>query len=212
MALTEGFFDSLPYIDITPTEDEVLTAEAVILSQLIADSPEYKSVLHHSLSKQTKENQSFLTPALEEEFERIENGELKMNGGIDLSKYSQLEMPDETSGKKKINLKRAYVALCHTQNRQDNLELLLEYGKNQWLIGNDNLAHTVQVIDQEIDTVTREIDYLNRERKRQQVEKDGGFKYMESRWKESLRNVLDVNIACVQLSGEIDQMQGVSRS
>lgn len=122
-------------------------------------------------------------------------------GGIDLTRYSDLQNAAGAPGA--LNLKHAYVALEYADARAEALTLLGEYGRNQWLIGNDQLEQTLKQVELEVERERARIEAVNAARREQQSGVKTTLEYLESRWREGIRNVVDVNVACLQLEASV---------
>jgi pre-mRNA-splicing factor SPF27 len=183
-------------IDAPPAEDEVVAARGLIERE--ASKSLAKEDLHPSISKLDK---SYLTDAIKHQLNEIENGS-KLEDGIDLTRYSNLF---DKNGQ--LKLREAYVALGYSELRQEDLSLLAEYGKNQWLIGNDNLERTLQQAETTLQDIQMDIDRINSDRKRRQEDALPTLEYLEARWRAGIRNTIDVNIACLQLENEIKKLR-----
>lgn len=174
----------------------------MVAAQQLIEQEASKSLASSKLHPNLGElRQSFLTDAVKEQVETLENGG-KLEKGIDLSRYANLF---DKSGDLKI--KEAYVALGYSELRQEDLSLLAEYGKNQWLIGNDNLSRTLERTEMALQEAQNDIDRINADRKRRQEEMRPTLEYLESRWRTGIRNTIDVNVACLQLQNEIKRLR-----
>ena len=179
-------------LDAEPTEAEISKVMALVQAEL--ESTKHGKPHPDSLSSKPKS--TYLSSEMSQYVTEV--GESRQVKGIDLARYSS-DLQDSNNG---IKLKHAYTALCYAQDRYENLTLLSEYGRNQWLIGNDNLEQDLKQLELEVENERRLIDTINAERRAQQSNVKTTFDYLESRWREGIRNVVDVNIACLQLQQE----------
>lgn len=176
----DSHFDSLPYLDDEPTEEEVREINLLILKE--AGSFTHP---HHDIGPE------YTSTHLSQSMEDYIKG--PREPGIDLSRYTELNHTD----KKQVRL-----ALAYADDRYENLTLLSEYGKNQWLISNDFLDQDLKLLSTKVEEERMLIDSVNAERRQQQLDIQTTYSYLENRWKESLRNVVDVNIACLELEAQ----------
>lgn len=142
---------------------------------------------------------SLLTAALETEMKEIESG--VRTKGIDVSRFQPTS--DNCS------LEQLYCLLSYSKSRHENLALLSEYGKNQWLIGNDQLEQLLKQLEQNLENINRAIENINSERKTKQVDMETTYKYLDSRWRDGIKNLVDVNVACIKLEQEINNQKRV---
>jgi hypothetical protein len=139
---------------------------------------------------------------MERELLRIETGSTSLKGGIDLSRYTDLQ------DGKSLKTQQTYVALGYTLSRQENLSLMGEFGKNQWLIGNDQLEKSLKELELELQEQKKAIEVVNNERKRKQLEAQPTLTYLESRWRDGIKGLVDVNLACLKLERDLKRSRG----
>lgn len=118
---------------------------------------------------------------------------------IDLSRYTNPFDESTQSSSSNPSLKNAYIALAYAQDRLENLSMLEEYGKNQWLVGNDELDQTVSQLEAAVREERAALELTQQERRTRQENSKVTMEYLEKRWVEGIRNVVDVNIAVLQL-------------
>lgn len=174
---------SLPYIDATPTTEQVSDAEKLIA----AETGPINTVIPESTP-------SKLLPAMENYVE-----DRKKTPGIDISRYTNLE---DSQGN--VNLLNAYTALEYTLGRKDNVALLDEFGRVQWLVGNDELDQIVKAVDRQLAASRTELEQINQNRKRKQVAVSDTLGYLEKRWKSLLGDVVDVGVKNAILEAELE--------
>lgn len=187
--LVESQFDSLPYLDREFNEYELAAARNLIEYE-VRNAGDSKGI--HQLVPEDKS--TFLTPGLLE----IMNNCGKMDKGVDIDKYNNLYTK---SGE--VDVKNAYIALAYQQSRLENLQLLAEHGKNQWLVGNDQLYYKVQQLQKTINNAHDSIEQINSERRKVQLDAKPTLDYLDERWKSSLKNLVDVNVACAELEAKV---------
>lgn len=181
-----------------PSDQEIVQAKQLIAKEL--DSIDTKT-LHKDIPAAKK---SYLTPALEAELIRkSQNEPIK---AIDLERYSKLHTKD-SKGTNILDTNRAVVALEYSSYAQENLLLLAEYGRNQWLISNDQLEQRLKRLEEKIQQEKNQIDQINCQRKFKQSEAESTLRYLQDRWRDGLKRVLAVNVACLKLEVERKRMK-----
>ncbi|KAG5356474.1 hypothetical protein CJU90_1811 [Yarrowia sp. C11] len=174
---------SLPYIDETPSNEQVKAAEALIAEET--------GPLNTSIPESKK---SLLSAAMEEYV-----SDRKRPKGIDISRYSNLE---DTEGN--IDLKTAYTALEYTLGRHDAVSALSEFGRVQWLVGNDELDRELKNVDKRLLAAKKNLETVNVSRKRKQNDVADTLQYLEKRWKGLLGDLVDVGVKNALLEAELD--------
>lgn len=185
-------------LDTEPTESEIAAIKALIETEL---SPDLANNVPHPDAAHLFSNKSkhTVSPALDQYIKDVGKSRTRAPGeGIDLTRYSDLQ-----SGQGALNLKHAYVALEYAESRAESLTLLAEYGRNQWLIGNDQLEQTLKQVELEVERERAAIEAVNGVRRDQQSGVKTTLEYLETRWREGIRNVVDVNVACLQLEASV---------
>lgn len=112
-------------------------------------------------------------------------------GGIDLSDYSNLE-----------NTESLQKSLVFTSLRNKSLKLSSQFGKNQWLLSNDQFEHSNEQIKQELNSKKRKIDEINLDRKNMQLEAKPVIDYLEERWNQGIKNNVDIGVETIKLQFE----------
>lgn len=201
--------DYLPYIDDEITELEKEIAESLVQEEFSKLDKNILNSTHKRVSqictyqdKTSKYNSSLLLQASEDDKfkSEIENGE--GIGGIDLTMYSKVFNDDGTLNEELYN-----ITLNCTLMRQRSLEILQKYGKNQYLIFNDNLDNSNKLLEIEIDKKRKQIDEINQERKRICTDFKPMNDYLKDKWKDSLNNLITTSVECarIQLENELSE-------
>jgi len=130
------------------------------------------------------------------EINRVAAGE-PWHGGIDLTRY---EAPDEPASDASQEawrqaLRDAYVSSMYLSGRHSNLTLLDEFGKNAWLIGNSQLEHILQELEQELARLKDDAENVNKARKAAQESSRGELLGLEETWKHKIGELLEVQVA-----------------
>jgi len=202
MPLINESHDSLPYIDIEPTPQELADVDKLISTELPSN---YKTTLHPSIPPLPQIQFSHL---LQEELHRIESN-LPLSGGIDLSRYEAPEPPATSaeSCREPANIRnewrkvlcQAYAASSHLSTRRENLTLLEEHGKNSWLIGNAQLEEILRQAEKELQENRESADTVNRQRKMKQETAAGELVGLQDAWKRGVGGIIDVELAAEAL-------------
>lgn len=169
-------------------------------------SPEHSSTLHSSIPAVPEAR---FTTFFQQELDRKAAG-LPLTGGIDLARYEAPEPPARTPvgetpdlSQWRRTIQKAYVSSQHLSNRNENLALLEEYGKNAWLIGNSQLEDMLRGLEKELADAQRVTENVNKERKMAQVGSQAELVSLEETWKRGVSAVLDTELASEGLRMQI---------
>jgi pre-mRNA-splicing factor SPF27 len=205
MSLTTAVFDSLPYIDNEPTAAERAAAQSLIDAELPSTDT---TTTHPSLPTLPP---STFTPLFEKELLRIA-ADTPLNA-IDLSRYEAQEPPPtspgsdtrhpETLQRWREALSKAYTAHAYLRARQDNLQLLEQFGKNSWLVGNAQAEDVLRDLERELARRRTEIDGVVVERKGAQEAVQGEVRGLEEAWRRGVGRVLETEVAAEGLRREV---------
>jgi pre-mRNA-splicing factor SPF27 len=189
--------DHLPYIDATPSDDALASANALIQEEL---SPEAATALHSSIPELRKSQFSSLVDA---EHTFLDEGKPR-EIGIDLSRYEALDAPAAGSDIAiwRETLQKAYASAEYLRGRETNLALLETYGKNAWL-GNSQLEGLLKGLEVEIEAARIELEGVERERRDKQVSVQGEVESLERGWREGVGKLIEVLAAAEGVRGEI---------
>ncbi|CDK27357.1 unnamed protein product [Kuraishia capsulata CBS 1993] len=197
--MAEIRYELLPYIDAEPAEEDMLVVEQSIRKELVGMDT---SSLHPEVSesKATKFGsmiESHLDQLItsEQKKEFLDNG----LGGVDLSKYSRLTSDTDDS---QYDLEKLQMALSYTQMRNRSLTVMMAYGKNKWLVANDELERENESLEAALSTKREQIDEINRERKRRQLDYKPVKEYLEERWSQAVRDCVEVGVECARVELE----------
>lgn len=117
--------------------------------------------------------------------------------GTDLSRYeaaSTLE-PNSTREESQAALRAAYTNSTYLSLRLQALELLEQFGKNAWLVGNAQLEDILREVERELVETRVRTDEVNRERKRAQEGARGQLEGGERRWRDGVGELVEVHVA-----------------
>ncbi|KAK9471060.1 Pre-mRNA-splicing factor SPF27 [Dipodascopsis tothii] len=204
--MTTAPIDSLPYLDQPPTAEERAAVEKLIIRELKKGGSLKKRGLHPSLEAVDPLK---LSTVLQQEITRLEEGVDSLDG-IDTNKYTSFDFDSEDESVKKSTLEKAYIALAHTQARQNNLDFLLAFGKNQWLISNDELEQYSKALDHEINRTNAATEELNKSRKLEQTAISEKLLYLQSRREQIVSSLAAIKRACEELEQQIAKNRGES--
>ncbi|OAL26262.1 hypothetical protein AYO20_10139 [Fonsecaea nubica] len=202
MALIWESHDSLPYIDPDITDAERERAKAAIARHLPKD---YLNTPHPSLAPLPAVN---FSETFRQEINRVAAGQPRQQG-IDVSRY---EAPDEPSSDSdqatmKEVLRNAYILTTFLSDRHTNLQLLDEFGKNAWLIGNSQTEQVLQVLESELAGLKSETENINKARKATQEQSKGELLTLQENWKRGIGKILEIQVAADQLRRQLGQGQ-----
>lgn len=184
-------------IDAAPSENELQSARALIQAELPED---HKTTLHPSIPERTPIKFSEL---VESEHERLSSGAEK-EAGIDMSRYEAQDAPATNDMEQwRATLQQAYASSEYLESRQVNLSLLETYGKNAWLISNDQLEAILRDAEREVSQRKIELEDIDRSRRDGQNARKGELEALEQQWKIGVGQMIEVEVAAERLRLEI---------
>ena len=124
-----------------------------------------------------------------------------------LSQNKPLNAINTTQYQSPSDVRANLIAAEYLTNRTDNLALLETYGSNSWLIGNAIQEHSLGLLEMELAQLKEEATRINRERKRENLELGGEIDKLGQRWRQALRGIVEVEIACAGLEEEVSELQ-----
>jgi len=125
--------------------------------------------------------------------------------GIDLSRYEEPSLPDPTAepSEWRSALRAAYTSWEYLIQRTENLGLLKQYGKDAWLIGNEQLEAELRALEGELARSKEDVEAVEEERRGLQEGARGEVVGLEEAWRESVGRALRVEIDAERLRGEV---------
>lgn len=117
---------------------------------------------------------------------------------IDLDRYeanTEAPTPDASA------LKAAYTNSSYLTLRLQALELLEEFGKNAWLVANDQLESILRQVEKELVETREATTEVNRERKRVQEGRKWELEGGERAWRQGVGGLVEVQVA----TGEVER-------
>jgi pre-mRNA-splicing factor SPF27 len=198
MPLIQSQTDNLPFIDSAPSEESLASANALINEEL---SPEATTALHHSIPELRQPQFSSL---VDTEHAFLAEGKPRTTG-IDLTRYEALDAPEAGSdvANWRATLQKAYASAEYLRGRETNLALLETYGKNAWLVGNNQLEALLKGLEVEIEAARIELENIERERRDAQAGVQGEFEGLENGWRQGVGRLIEVLAAAEGVRGEI---------
>lgn len=184
-------------IDAVPSEQELGAARALIQAELPQD---HKTTLHPSIPESRPIKFSDLVQA---EHDRLSSGAEKEQG-IDLSRYEAQDAPPTNDTEKwRATLQQAYASSEYLESRQVNLSLLETYGKNAWLISNDQLEAILRAAERDVSQRKIELEDIDKARREAQAARRGELEALEQQWKIGVGQMIEVEVAAEKLRLEI---------
>jgi pre-mRNA-splicing factor SPF27 len=197
--LTAAILDIDP--EITNTERE--KAKALISRHLPNN---YTTAPHPSLAPLPAATFSDL---FRQEIDRVAAGEPRRQG-IDVSRYEAPDEPASESDEATMRevLRNAYVSTTFLADRYANLELLDEFGKNAWLIGNSQTEEILQRLEGELAGLRSETENVNKARKEVQEQSKAELLTLQENWKRGIGKILEIQVATDRLRRQILEHPG----
>ncbi|KAJ9638113.1 hypothetical protein H2204_004424 [Knufia peltigerae] len=195
MSLVLESNESLAYIDPEPTAAQKERARVLIDKELPAD---YLTTPHPSLPPL---HETKFSELMSKELERVAVGQ-PMQGGIDMGRYEAPENEDVADldvQAKRCALRQAYVASTFLSGRQDNLQLLDEYGKNAWLVSNDRSEEILKDLERTLARLKSETDVINKSRKVTQEAHKAELFGLQDAWRRGIGQILEIEVATEEL-------------
>lgn len=117
---------------------------------------------------------------------------------IDLDRY---EANTEASTPDASALKAAYTNSSYLTLRLQALGLLEQFGKNAWLMANDQLECILREVEKELVETRDATTEVNRERKRAQEGKREELEGGERAWRQGVGGLVEVQVATGEVEG-----------
>ncbi|KAK9460049.1 Pre-mRNA-splicing factor SPF27 [Lipomyces oligophaga] len=119
---------------------------AQIEQEILEDLARHPPTTVHPLVPSYK--QSSFSPLMVDAMNKLENGESLQ--GIDIDRYVSIDFDASDPLEQQEVVRKAYVALAYTQIRKENLDLLMLFGKNQWLRANDEIECDLRDLEKDV--------------------------------------------------------------
>jgi pre-mRNA-splicing factor SPF27 len=189
---------AIPDIDPELTDEERQKAKALIAKHLPQN---HRITPHPSLAPLPAIN---FSEVFRHEIEGVAAGGPRQKG-IDVSRY---EAPDEPSSEEneatmRHALRMAYISNTFLSDRQANLQLLEEFGKNAWLIGNSQTEEILQGLERELTGLKSDAEDVNKARKAAQLQSKGELITLQENWKRGVGSILEIQVATDQMRRQI---------
>ena len=118
--------------------------------------------------------------------------------GIDVDRYeANIGAPTADAAA----LKAAYTNSSYLTLRLQALELLEQFGKNAWLVANDQLESMLREVEKELVETREATTETNRKRKKAQEGRRGELEGGERAWREGVGALVDVQVATGEVEG-----------
>ena len=189
---------ALPDIDPDITEFERQHAKTSIARHL---PDRHATTPHPSLAPLPAANFSEI---FRKEIDRIAAGDARQQG-IDVSRYEAPDEPASESDEATMRqaLRTAYISSTFLSDRHTNLQLLDEFGKNAWLIGNSQTEEILQGQERELVGLKSQTESVNKTRKAAQENSRAELLTLQENWKRGIGKILEIQVATDQLRRQI---------
>jgi pre-mRNA-splicing factor SPF27 len=203
MPLTNHSFDSLPYIDASPTASERTAAQHLIDTEL---SSLPQTTTHPRLPSSTA---AFTSPLLQAEIQRLETDPTSKLTAIDLSAYEVADAPTPSLPLPEVSklVRQTAISSIYLQHRLQNLETLSSTGKETWLSSNDSLTQILKDVEKELADTKEDLDRLAVARRSAQEAVAGEMGTLERSWKGGIGRVLEAEVAAEGLRGRAYELR-----
>lgn len=145
-------------------------------------------------------------PLQQQEIERAAAG--RRLDAIDLTRYEAQDDTPAEIAQLRAALERAYTAQSYLSARHAHLRLLDTFGKNAWLVGNWQTEAELAAVERELAQSKRNIELVNNERRRMQIEVGEELKGLDATWRRGVSRVLETELAVEKLKQELRQRRG----
>jgi pre-mRNA-splicing factor SPF27 len=203
MPLTNHSFDSLPYIDASPTASERTAAQHLIDTEL---SSLPQTTTHPRLPSPGAD---FTSPLLQAEIHRLEHDPTSKLTAIDLSAYEVADAPTPSLPLPEVSnlVRQTAISATYLSHRLTNLSTLSSTGKDTWLTSNDTLSHILHAIETELASTKEDLDRLAVARRSAQDAVAGEMGMLDNTWKQGIGRVLEAEVAVEELRGRAYELR-----
>ncbi|SJX61768.1 uncharacterized protein SRS1_12752 [Sporisorium reilianum f. sp. reilianum] len=105
----------------------------------------------------------------------------------------------------------AHAQLGHMDVRLKNIELLKRFGSNAWRLSNFQQEQDIRMLTEAVEAVRAETNEVNRLRQKEQTEVGAKLALLEKRWTELISRGLQLEVANVTTSEEVERLQSKKR-
>ncbi|KAJ8683652.1 hypothetical protein QAD02_019444 [Eretmocerus hayati] len=200
----EVIVDALPYIDQGYDEPGVREAALAMVEEETRRYRPTKNYLEHIPPLNAT---AFETDVMKQEFERLQN-RLPM----DVLSMKRYELPPPPPGKMNDlaswteSVQNSYAQLEHQATRICNLELMTIYGSEAWKTYLQVLMKLVADAQKKLQTLKKQIQEVNWQRKSMQIQGGEKLKALEEEWVGLVSKNYEIEQACVYLEDQIRLM------
>ena len=153
----------------------------------------------HHLQISPSQDITFST-AIKSELDRIRSKQPLR--AIDTSRYEEPDLASDASlDEARKELQAAYTSLAYLQDRNEELALLEQYGKNAHLMQNYHLEAELKALEKELVETREAIEDLNRARKSEQEAARHELDGLEGDWKKGIEELVRIQLALQEKSG-----------
>ncbi|XP_065060676.1 pre-mRNA-splicing factor SPF27-like [Rhopilema esculentum] len=202
--------DALPYIDQDYEEPGV---RDTVNSLIEEETRRYRPTKNYLEYLPEPRYTSFETAMMKKEFERIGNKQPLEH--LSMKRY---ELPQPSANQKadvsawNECLKNSMAQLEHQATRITNLDLLSRFGADAWRTYNEVLQQMLDDQQRQLNTLRKNIQDINWERKSVQIQAGDQLQQLESSWIGLVSKNYEIERACALLEAEIEGLRDKKRS
>jgi pre-mRNA-splicing factor SPF27 len=192
----------MPSTELRPQINSLIAVELRnILPKTVTQLPINLSHLSSTPRSLIPSNSSTLLSNELKRFDSKKSTMIPTHQGLDTTRYA---LPSPTSESASLSEwesahSSSLAQLEHTRLRLLNTQLLTSLGPNAWRIQNFSLETTVAHIEAEAEESRKEVEKVNRERKRMQESGGVVLGRMEKKWTELISGNIQLEIGCLAM-------------
>ncbi|KAK9496627.1 hypothetical protein O3M35_013108 [Rhynocoris fuscipes] len=201
----EVFVDALPYIDQGYDEPGVRDGALALVEE---ETRRYRPTKNYLENLPPLNLIAFETEIMKNEFER-----LQQRLPMDTLSMKRYELPPPPAAKMSDLsawnecVENSMAQLEHQATRICNLELMLEYGCEAWRSYIELLMKCVSVSHKILQSLRKEIQEINWQRKHAQTKAGERLSSLESMWEQLVKKNYEIEQACVELEERLTPEQ-----
>nr|XP_002128040.1 pre-mRNA-splicing factor SPF27 [Ciona intestinalis] len=172
--------DALPYFDKGYDDPGVREAATAMVEE---ETRRYRPTRNYLNFLAPPNIHAFETDIMKNEFERLEARQ-----PMELLSMRRYDLPIPPSGQRnditawEECVKNSHAQLQHQDVRIENLNLMLEHGSNAWRLYNEQLVAMLQDAQKQLQSIKKDIQDVNWERKSEQTKAGEKLRTLEANW------------------------------